>query len=110
MIIPRPLAALGAAGAIALATPAGLAHADTVQPRAAGVFIYFTQNTANRLVDPPSHECLPIDGASGVVDNRTESTATLYSDPDCQYPVLVLGPRTFDFTSNPPIFSAKFTG
>lgn len=86
MNIHRPLAALGAAGAIALAAPAGLAHADTVQPRATGVFTYFNDASGQHaLIDPPNSMCLPVTGQgyAGPVTNLTDTLAVVYVLPGC---------------------------
>jgi hypothetical protein len=112
MNIPRPLAALGAAGAIALAAPAGLAHADTVQPRAAGDFIYFN-NTAGQLalIDPPSSECLPIDGQgyAGPVSNQTDNLAIVFLLPGCIGPSFAVFPGRTTFTPFPEFASVAFS-
>ncbi len=90
MHFPRPLATVGLAGALALAAPAGLAHADagTPQPQvhATGVFLYFNYNDGQlALVNPPNDRCLPIDAQNiaGPVSNLTDRDAWVFTLPGC---------------------------
>lgn len=111
MNIPRSLAALGAAGAIALAVPAGLAHADTVQPRATGVFTYFNDTTGQQaLIDPPSSRCLPIDGQgyAGPLSNQTDDLAIVFLFPGCIGPSFAVLPGQTTFTVLPEFASVAF--
>jgi hypothetical protein len=111
MNIPRPLAALGAAGAIALAAPAGLAHADTVQPRATGVFTYFDDATGQQtLIDPPDSTCLPIDGQgyAGPVSNLTGNLAIVFLLPGCIGPSFAVLPGQTTYTPLPEFASVAF--
>ena len=87
MRIPRPLAAVGLAGAFALAAPAGLAYADsTPQPRATGQFLYFNYYDGQQaLVNPPNDRCLPVDAQNiaGPISNLTDRDAWTFTFPGC---------------------------
>lgn len=95
MSISRSLATIGAA--LALAAPAGLAHADSVAPQtyATGLFFYANQSVGRQfLVDPQTEVCLPIDGQpdAGPVMNRTDAVAIVFMLPDCLGPGYLVPP------------------
>ena len=87
MRIPRSLAAVGLGGVLAVAAPAGLAHADsTPQPRATGNFIYFNRVDGEiALINPPNDRCLEIraDNIAGPVSNLTDRDAIAFTLPGC---------------------------
>jgi hypothetical protein len=87
MRIPRPVAAIGVAGFLAVAAPVGLAHADAApQPRATGNFYYWNYNDGQvALVNPPSDRCLQInaDNIAGPITNLTDRNALVFTGPSC---------------------------
>jgi hypothetical protein len=87
MRISRPLAAVGLAGAFALAAPAGLAYAESKpQPRATGQFLYWNRNDGQQaLVNPPNDRCLSIDAqnVAGPISNLTDRDAYVFTLPNC---------------------------
>jgi hypothetical protein len=108
--IARPVAALAAAGTIALAAPAALAHADTVQPRATGLFQYVGNGETQVLINPPDLECRSIRGDQGsLASNLTDSTVALFAGPGCGGNVTLVSPyRTVaDVPGFQSVMSAK---
>ncbi|MGK5628179.1 hypothetical protein [Streptomyces sp. URMC 123] len=61
---------------------------------ASGRFAYNRADTGFREVmeNPPDDECLVMPGGGGVVDNVTDTVATLYRDEACTIPQDTLSP------------------
>ena len=112
MRIPRPIATVGVAGILAVAAPAGLAHADsTPQPRATGVFLYFNYNDGQKaLVNPADDRCLTInaDNIAGPLSNLTDREAVVFTGPGCNGPSFTIPRGLTTYNPFPQLKSVLF--
>jgi hypothetical protein len=112
MRISRPLAAVGVAGVLAVAAPAGFAHADsTPQPRAEGVFLYFNFNDGQQaLVNPASDRCLDINAQNiaGPLTNLTNGVAYVFTRPGCNGPSFAIPKGAVTYNPFPELRSVLF--
>ncbi|WP_034270426.1 hypothetical protein [Actinospica robiniae] len=112
MRISRPLAAVGLAGALAVAAPAGAAFADaTPQPRAAGNFIYWNYNTGeNALINPANDRCLRIDAdnIAGPLTNLTDRDALVFTGINCDGAAFRVPARAITYGPFPKYLSVLF--
>lgn len=69
---------------------------STSAQAASGTFAYNRADTGFREVmqDPPDDECIVMPGGGGVVDNFTDTVATLYRDESCTVPQDTLPPNS----------------
>ncbi|QCX73731.1 hypothetical protein C9F11_42540 [Streptomyces sp. YIM 121038] len=69
---------------------------STSAQAASGTFAYNRADTGFRMVmeNPPDDECIVMPGGAGVVDNFTDTVATLYRDEACTIPQDTLPPNT----------------
>lgn len=69
---------------------------STSAQAASGTFAYNRADTGFRQVmeNPPDDECIVMPGGAGVVDNFTDTVATLYRDEACTIPQDTLQPNS----------------
>lgn len=82
--IAAALGAIGATGALALASP-------LAAPAAPGTFTFLGDGGMRRLTDPTRELAIPV-AIRGFALNKTASEALLYARPDCTGRAFVLEP------------------
>ena len=112
MRISRPLAAVGLAGAFALAAPAGAAFAGaSPQPRAADSFSSWNYNSGQtQLVNPADDRCLPIDAdnIAGPLANLTDRDAIVFVGAACDGPSYRVPAHSVGYAPFPKLKSVLF--
>ncbi|WP_409235308.1 hypothetical protein [Streptomyces sp. PA5.6] len=87
---------LGRSAVVAASAAVLVTGLSTSAEAASGKFAYNRADTGFRQVmeNPSDDECIMMPGGGGVVDNFTDTVATLYRGEDCTLPQDTLAPNT----------------